>query len=241
MNTKEHATYSEEEYLPVSLLQHFLFCPRRAFLVHNESIWSDNIFTAHGQALHERVHAGGVESRKDLLITRGLMLCNRTLGLTGKADLVEFRRLAESECRNHFPNIRPVILDGRSGRWMAHPVEYKSGRLRHEIGYEVQLCAQAMCLEEMLNTDIPNGSIYYGKTGRRLDVCFSNELRQLTTQVCDRLHNTLDSTAAPLPVYGKKCGACSIYDLCLPEIVNRKNTVNAYIKRTMASCEQDQE
>ena len=154
--------FSEDDLLPISALQHLLFCERRAFLVHVERVWQENVSTVEGHQLHDRTHEAGTESRGDIRIARGLRLRSLTLGLSGMADVVEFHRVADGEAGAELPRTR--------GRWRPFPVEYKRGILRHEQAYEVQLCAQAMCLEEMLGTAVPAGSLFYGLSRRRQDV-----------------------------------------------------------------------
>lgn len=232
--------FTEEEFLPISLLQHLLFCTRRAALVHTEGIWSDNIFTALGQNMHERVHTTGVESRKDFRITRGLLLRSLNLGITGKADVVEFHRLDDAYNDATEADKRAVKLEGVTGLWRAYPVEYKSGHLRHELGYEIQLCAQAICLEEMLCTHVPEGSIYYGKTGRRLDLLFDSQLRLATQTACNELHLLLNSQKTPPAEYGPKCDKCSLLDFCLPKVVTKNRSVKSYMDRIAESDSRDQ-
>jgi CRISPR-associated exonuclease Cas4 len=229
--------FNEEEFLPISLLQHFLFCPRRAALVHIEGIWSDNIFTALGQNMHERVHTTEIETRKDLRVTRGLLLRSFTMGVTGKADVVEFHRLDETESNTATPE--SIRLKGIRGLWRAYPVEYKSGHLRHEAGYEIQLCAQAICLEEMLSTQVAEGSIYYGKTGRRLDLVFDSKLRLATETACSQLHSLLGGNTTPPAKYEPKCGKCSLLDFCLPQVVGKSKSVKSYMDRVVRLNEQD--
>jgi CRISPR-associated exonuclease Cas4 len=231
--------FNEEDFLPISLLQHLLFCPRRAALVHIEGIWSDNIFTALGQDMHERVHTTEVESRKDLRVTRGLLLRSLTLGVTGKSDVVEFHRLDELESNSASADLGAIKLKGVRGRWRAYPVEYKSGHLRHQVGHEIQLCAQAICIEEMLDTQVTEGSIYYGKTGRRLDLVFDSQLRSATETACHQLHTVLNSERTPPAKYEPKCAKCSLLDFCLPKVVSQNRSVKSYMDRIIGSNEQD--
>ncbi len=208
-------------------------------MVHIEGIWSDNIFTALGQNMHERVHTTEVESRKDCRVTRGLLLRSFTLGVTGKADVVEFHRTDQIPDNPEIVELRGVKLNGARGLWQAYPVEYKSGHLRHEVGYEIQLCAQAICLEEMLGTHVPAGSIYYGKTGRRLDLVFDSQLRLATETACRQLHLVLNSEETPPAKYEPKCAKCSLLDFCLPRVVGKNKSVKSYMDRVIGSNEQD--
>ncbi len=208
-------------------------------MVHIEGIWSDNIFTALGQNMHERVHTTEVESRRDLRVTRGLLLRSLTLGVTGKADVVEFQRLNELESNSASVDLRAIKLNGVRGLWRAYPVEYKSGHLRHEVGYEIQLCAQAICLEEMLGTHVTEGSIYYGKTGRRLDLVFDSQLRLATETACCQLHSVLNSDETPPAKYEPKCTKCSLLDFCLPKVMSQNRSVKSYMDKVVGSNEQD--
>ena len=225
--------YDEDDLLPVSALQHLLFCERRAALIYLEGLWDENPFTVEGRHLHEQAHQGGVESRGDLRMARGLRLRSLRLGLSGMADVVEFHRLPEDARVNGVP------LEGVAGHWLPLPVEYKRGRLRHERGYEVQLCAQALCLEEMLNIEIPSGAIFYGKTRRRLEIDFDERLRRDTEAAAARLHELLGSKITPKPSRGPKCESCSLVDICLPAATGRRQNVRGYLARAIAETKED--
>lgn len=144
--------YSEDDLIPISALQHYLFCPRQCALIHVERIWEDNRLTAEGNILHDRVHDQGAETRPNARIVRGLALRSLRLGIAGIADMVEF-----------FPDSAGIIVPGLAGRWRPHPVEFKRGRPKPGRCDEVQVCAQAMCLEEMLSATIDDGDIFYGQ------------------------------------------------------------------------------
>lgn len=217
--------YDEENLLPLSALQHFVFCERRAALIHLEGMWDENVATVEGRSLHERVHDARTESRGDTRIARGLLLRSLRLGLSGKADGVEFHRLPVGESDG-------IELRGAEGRWRPYPVEYKRGRLRHERAYEVQVCAQALCLEEMLNVTVPEGALFYGKTVRRQAVVFDDGLRQETEKAAERLHELFRLRATPKTVYVKnKCRQCSLVDVCLPKQTGTSRSVSAYLAR----------
>jgi len=186
--------YNEDELLPISALQHLLFCERRAALILLEQMWEDNIFTTEGSILHERTHATFTETRADIRIVRQLRLRSLVLGLTGIADIVEFHLMKDKS------DTTGIVLLSAKGIWRLIPVEYKRGRLRKEEEYEVQLCAQAICLEEMLDTVIPYGYIFYGKTRRRLEITFDKALRGRTEKAAQQLHHMLASGKTPLPV-----------------------------------------
>jgi CRISPR-associated exonuclease Cas4 len=201
-------SFTEDDLLPLSALQHLLFCERQAALIHLEQVWAENSLTVEGKHLHERVDIGPGESRGDLRIARGLPLRNLRLGLSGKADAVELHRVPDGE-----PGAR---LPDTPGAWRPFPVEYKRGRPKRHRADEVQLCAQALCLEEMLATAVPAGALFYGQTRRRLDIAFDSVLRQETENAAARLHRLFASRITPPPVREPKCDQCSLLDICMP-------------------------
>lgn len=221
--------FSEEDLVPISALADLVYCERRAALHHVELVWEDNLFTAEGTLLHERSDEYETEVRGDLRIVRGLRLRSVRLGLSGKADVVEFRRVPETE--------DGVSLAGVPRRWQPAPVEYKRGRLRKEEGYEIQLCAQALCLEEMLNVRIPCGAIYYGATRRRLDIPFDEDLRRETEDAVIRLHELLKGKSTPQAIRGPKCEKCSLVDLCLPRATGGQKSARGYLAQALAEAE----
>lgn len=221
--------FPEEDLAPISALADLVYCERRAALHHVELVWEDNLFTMEGTLLHERSDEYETEVRGDLRIVRGLRLRSLRLGLTGKADVVEFHRVSGMEAG--------VSLDGAPGRWRPVPVEYKRGRLRKEEGYEIQLCAQAMCLEEMLNVTIPSGAIYYGSTRRRLDIAFDEELRRETESAVMDLRELLNGNATPQAIHGPKCEKCSLVDLCLPKVAGKKGDIERYLRKAITEVE----
>lgn len=206
--------YTDEELLSISALNHFLYCRRRCALIHVEQLWTENFFTAQGRVMHERVHEEGRESRGDVRIERGVPLCSIRLGLTGKADVVEFHRRAD-------------------GIWLPFPVEYKLGKPKPDESDMVQLCAQALCLEEMLKVEIPAGALFYGKTRRRLDVSFDESLRRRTEETAVQVRGIIESGITPEPVYSKKCESCSLISLCLPKAVSKKQAVKRYLAKVL--------
>lgn len=234
--------FTEEELLPLSALQHLLFCERRAALVHLERIWEENIFTVDGSHLHKKVTEGGsLEARGDLRIGRGLYLRSLRLGLMGKADVVEFHRVKRDsfELGCDSTEAKSVGLTrGSSDRWVPFPVEYKRGRLRREEGYEIQLCAQAICLEEMLGVEVPAGAIFYGKQRRRLEVLFDAKLRNETEAAALRLHELVRSGKTPTCQFEKKCQKCSLLNLCMPKATGSHRSVRSYLARALADSEE---
>jgi CRISPR-associated exonuclease Cas4 len=200
--------FTEDDLLPLSALQHLLFCERQCALIHVEQVWVENPLTAEGRHLHERVDAGQAESRGGVHIARGIPLRSLRLGLSGKADLVEFHRLPEGQAG--------AVLGGRPGTWRLLPVEYKRGRPKAHRADEVQLCAQAICLEEMLGANVPVGALFYGETRRRQEVTLDAALRALTEATAERLHQLVKSGVTPSPVREPKCDRCSLLEVCMP-------------------------
>ena len=217
--------YSEDDLLPISALQHLMFCERQCALIHLEHLWVENRWTAEGQVLHERVHERGNESRGDVRIFRGVRLRSLEQGLTGIADVVEFHRASDGV---------GASLPGASGAWRPFPVEYKRGRPKPDICDEVQLCAQALCLEEMLAASIDVGAIFYGQPRRRHDVAVDQALRESCREASVRLRELLDRGETPPPVDdAKKCRRCSLSGLCLPRAAGRRGRVAEYLDEAL--------
>ena len=214
--------FEDEDLLPLSGLQHLQFCERQWGLIHIEQQWAENRLTSEGRVLHEKVHEAGWEGRPGVVIARGLYLRSRRLGVSGQADVVEFHQGSAGE-RD------AVQIPGRAGWWRPFPVEYKRGRPKSDSSDEVQLCAQAICLEESLETTIECGALFYGTTRRRLDVAFGEDLRRRTEMLALRMHALYESRATPMAVYAKKCDRCSLYELCLPRSIGRRGTVKRYL------------
>jgi CRISPR-associated exonuclease Cas4 len=195
--------------IPLSALQHLLYCERQCALIHLEQEWTENRFTAEGRVLHERAHEGPDESRPGIRIARGLRVQSETLGLHGICDVVEFHTVPS--------DLKSQIADLKCTTSRVVPVEYKRGKPKSHRADEVQLCGQAMCLEETFGVAIPEGFLFYGKPRRRTVVRFDAELRKLVADCVQRLCNILQSGMFPPPVYEKtKCGACSLYETCQP-------------------------
>lgn len=208
--------YADDELVIISALQHFLFCRRQCALIHLEGTWRENYLTATGQSLHERVDRLGAETRRDVHLATSLRLVSRHLGVMGVADMVEFHRAGQSEdAEGH---VVAAKLPRREGWWRPYPVEYKRGKPKVHRADEVQLCAQALCLEEMLGVAIPEGALFYGEPRRRTVVVFDTELRALTESVAREAHALLREGVTPPPVYTKGCEACSLKEQCLVEV-----------------------
>jgi CRISPR-associated exonuclease Cas4 len=210
--------YPEDDLIPISALQHLVFCARQCALIHIEQLWSENVFTAQGRGLHEKVHEAEAESRPGVRVVRGLRLRSLELGLVGQADVVEFH--ADSA---------GTAVPGLPGRYTVFPVEYKRGKPKADACDEVQLCAQAMCLEEMLGTSIPRGALFYGRPRRRQEVEFTESLRQQTRETAGKLHELLRSGRTPTAAYEKKCESCSLLERCLPQITGIKKNIRHYL------------
>lgn len=209
--------YGEDDYIMLSALQHFLFCPRQCALIHIEKVWKENYLTMKGNLLHEKAHTDIAEKRKGIYTARGLRLVSKEYAVTGIADVVEFN-LCDSE--------EPAVscrLPGRQGWWKPVPVEYKKGKTHAEDANNVQLCAQALCLEEMLGTQITGGVIYHGDEKRRETVEFDSALRKLTVNTIGQTHALIDSGITPHAVFEKKCRSCSLYDICMPEVADGRS------------------
>lgn len=210
--------YTEDDLLPISGLQHLIFCERQCALIHIEQAWAENRFTAEGRIMHERVHNADRESRGDIRVEYGMSLRSLRLGLVGQADVVEFHRKKQE--------------DGKE-LWLPFPVEYKRGRPKKDNSDRVQLCAQAMCLEEMLKTSIPGGALFYGKTRRRQDVAFDPLLREETEHAARRFHDLVSRGETPKAVYKKRCEKCSMLDLCLPKTTCKSRSIDKYLIEAM--------
>ena len=210
--------YREEDFLQLSGLQHFRFCRRQWALIHIENQWSDNFRTVDGAILHQNAHDKEfIESRGELLITRGMAVFSARLGVSGECDVVEFHR-----------HPGDVALKGREGLWQPYPVEYKRGAFREQSGDALQLCGQAICLEEMLCCDIPQGALYYGETRRRTVVTFSQELRQEVWESLEEMHQLYRRGYTPKVRPTKSCNACSMKEICLPKLM-RTEPVSKYL------------
>ena len=204
--------YHEDDLLMISALQHLLFCPRQCAFIHIEQLWTENRLTAEGRILHERVHTAASQSRRKVRVEFDMPIRSLQLGLIGRGDVVEFH-----------------LQD--DGVWLPFPVEYKRGRPKKDDSDRVQLCAQALCLEEMVGVSVPAGALYYGKKNRRTEVEFDSELRHITEDTAVRLHKLLSDTVTPAPEYSPRCENCSFLETCLPKTAGKKGRVKNYMKR----------
>lgn len=208
--------YTEEELLPISALQHLLFCERQCALIHLEGVWAENRLTVEGRHLHEKVHEQGGELRDGVWIARGVRLRSLRLGLIGVSDVVEFHRAEEGG----------VPLPKLKGQWLPQPVEYKRGRPKPADCDRVQLCAQAICLEEMLGVTIPEADIFYGAPRRRETVTLDERLRQICEDTAGRLHTLIDSGITPSADAMPRCKNCSLVGVCMPGTGKNRSVKN---------------
>lgn len=197
----------DDDSIPISALQHYLYCPRQWALIHLERVWTENVQTAQGRLLHQRSDEPAAGQRHGVRTLTALSLRHAELGLVGVADVVE---------------IRPAP----DGKTVVFPIEYKRGRPKSHRADDVQLCAQALCLEAMMNVDIEEGAIFYGQTRHRHSVVFDQELRQLTTGVIADIREKIRQKQTPIIAYDAgRCTHCSLIDDCQPMWLNRKQSV----------------
>ena len=218
------SVFAEDDLLPLSGLQHLVFCERQWALIHIEQLWAENRLTAQGRVLHERAHEGGPELRPGLRITRGVRLRSLRLGLIGQADVVEFHA-----------SMAGAVLDGEDELWRPFPVEYKRGRPKLDRSDEVQLCAQGLCLEEMFESPVTAGALFYAAPRRRLDVEFDAELRAETESLAERMQQLYREQATPRAVYLPKCDNCSLIALCMPRALAKPPGVAGYLTGALAA------
>ena len=218
--------YSEDEFLALSGIQHFAFCRRQWALIHIEQLWEENVHTVLGDIAHNRAHNEAAREHRDgMIVVRGLNVRSSHLGLSGICDVVEFHE-------------RPggVPLAGEEGLWKPVPVEYKKGKSKVADVDRIQLCAQAICLEEMLCLDIPEAFLYYGTTHSRERVQLVRELREATEKAAKEMHRLYRGCRTPPPHPSSACPSCSLRNLCVPEMVGRE-TVSAYYTRRLGAGE----
>ena len=214
--------YNEDDFLALSGLQHFAFCRRQWALIHIEQQWAENLRTTEGHLMHERAHDEALRERRgDMLILRGVRIRSASLGVSGQCDILEFHTDPEG-----------VALPGEDGTWLPFPVEYKRGSPKAADADRLHLCAQAMCLEEMLCFPIEEGALFYGETRRRELVRFTPELRGEVERDLSEMHTLYARGHTPAVKPTKSCSACSLKDLCLPQILRGKS-VKSYLASAM--------
>lgn len=213
--------YGEDDFLALSGIQHFSFCRRQWALIHIERLWNDNVLTVEGSLMHERAHHDALRERRgDHIAVRGLAVRSSRLGVAGSCDVVEFHAAEDGH-----------PLFGEDGLWAALPVEYKHGRSKTIDADRLQLCAQAMCLEEMLAVDVPYGCLYYGSTHSRERVEFDAELRRGVEDMFAEMHRLYAQRHVPRVRQFAACKSCSLFDLCIPRACT--SDVNGYIERSL--------
>ena len=214
--------YKESEYLQVSGIQHYLFCRRQWALIHIENQWAENVLTVSGNILHETAHSAERPTKRgDVIITYSMPVFSPTLGVSGMCDVVEFHK---------DPN--GTVINGFDGRFVPYPIEYKRGSPKEDSSDVFQLFTQALCLEQMLCCDIPKGALYYGETRRRLEVVFTDELRNRVTDTLKEMHDLYKRGYTPKVKPTKACRSCSLQELCLPQLM-RTTSVKTYIENSL--------
>ena len=213
--------YTEDDLLPISALQHLAFCEHQWALIHLEQQWQDNVLTVEGKHMHSRVHdADESECRRGVRVVRSLRLRSLRLGLVGQADVVEFEDVS----------VEPPRI-----------IEYKHGKPKIEHCDDVQLCAQALCLEEALSVTIPSGEFFYGRPRRRHQVAFSEVLRRETEGLAARLHELAERGRTPPAKYEPKCDSCSLFEICLPKVTEGKKSAARYLRGLIVQTIEEEE
>lgn len=210
--------YAEDDYLMISGIQHFKFCRRQWALIHIEQQWEENVHTVVGELMHKKAHDPYLsEKRKDLLVVRGLPVSSRELGISGECDVVEFHQCEEG-----------IKLHGHRSLYSVYPVEYKKGKPKLTKEDQLQLTAQALCLEEMFSAEVPEGAVFYGETRRRESVKITEDLRQEVRELLAEMHGYYNRNYTPKVKYSKACNSCSLKEICLPKL-GKTRSVKGYI------------
>jgi CRISPR-associated exonuclease Cas4 len=215
--------YSQDDYLMISGIQHFKFCRRQWALIHVEQQWAENEHTVIGELMHKKAHDPYLtEKRKDILVVRDLPVSSRSMGVSGECDIVEFHKCEDG-----------VKLYGHRGTYSLYPIEYKKGKPKASNEDELQLMAQAMCLEEMFSTKITEGAIFYGETRRRKPIVFTDELRDEVKKIFGEMHDYYDRNYTPKVKTSKRCVSCSLKDICMPKMARDYTSVDAYLNKNL--------
>lgn len=196
--------WADEDLVPISALQHYLYCPRQCALIHVEQVFEENLYTLRGHAVHERAHEEGGESRGDLRVERALHLKHLGLGLIGISDVVEFDRLGTP-----------------------FPVEYKSGSKKNSKADLVQLAAQAMCLEEMFHKSVNSGALFYFASKKRLLVSFDAAVKDLVIDTTNKVREIIKNSIVPAPIFDARCPNCSLIDICQPQMISNTDGIES--------------
>jgi len=222
--------YADDELLSLSGIQHFHFCKRQWALIHIERQWEDNLRTVEGHFLHKRVDDPYfTESRGEVVISRAFPLVSHNLGLYGVADVIEYIRSEDG-----------IQIPDHEGLWRMNPVEYKRGKPKIDERDEVQLCAQAMCLEEMFDVRICKADFYYNEIRRRIHLKLTDEQRTLVCSLADEMHDLFRKGITPVAEKSRNCKLCSLVDVCVPKLTKKNVSVDKYVrKHVMSACEKD--
>lgn len=227
MYSEKLKEYQEDDFLMLSGIQHFIFCRRQWALIHIEQQWAENFYTVDGEFFHGKAHDAEKRERRDgNILSRGMKIFSRQLGISGNCDVVEFR-----------PDEKGISLVGETGTYQPVPIEYKRGKPKAHDADEIQLCAQAMCLEEMLLCQISSGYLFYGETRRRKQVDFSEEMRNRVTELVDEMHSYYERGYTPKVKKSKGCQACSLKDVCIPRL-EKTPSVGTYLARFLNEKEE---
>lgn len=219
MKEVNSSEYSDDDLIQLSGIQHYAFCPRQFALAYIELQWTENLFTTEGKHLHQKVDDPFLkDSGNDLIVWRSVNLVSYRLGFSGRADVIELKRSKSG-----------ISLPGKNGFWTPFPIEYKRGKPKPDERDEVQLCAQAMCLEEMFEVEVLEGALYYGEIRRRTVVQFSKKLRNIVTNYAQDMHWLFDKAITPAPVFKQHCYACSLFNVCLPKQMSNLKSVEKYL------------
>ena len=211
-NLPSSSIEGRSQIIPLSAINQYLYCPRRAALIHVEGTFNDNEHTVIGSQLHDQVDLPGYEYTSGSVLLRALSIWSKRLGLSGRCDIVEveIKRLSKFKTRRFSPeNISKL-----------YPVEYKKGKRRRFDNDDAQLCAQALCLEEMFEVEIPRGAIFHAKSKRRREVDFTKDLRRFTERTIEAVHTLIENESVPQAVHKPQCSECSLFDHCLPEVTS---------------------
>ncbi len=217
--------YEEDDMLMLSGIQHFMFCPRQWALIHMDQQWADNRLTIEGQLLHSRVDNPFTRQKNgDVITLRSVTIASKQLGLYGLTDVIELKPTSDAN--------NGIIHPQYTGYWIPYPIEYKRGHKKPDERDEVQVAAQAICLEEMYGVRIPEGYIFYGETRHRVTICINEKLRILVQDLAKEMHTTYESGKLPKAVYKTYCKSCSLYDICMPKL-STNCSVSNYLTRNL--------
>lgn len=237
--------YSDNELLPISGLQHLVFCPRQCALIHVERAWAENELTVAGQILHKKTNLAITETHRGNRILRSIDLVSFRLGLVGKSDIVEFHPPPGVSPTDATRNLNARLENQKWEGWSITPVEYKRGRPKINKVWgdcdRIQLCAQALCIEEMMGITISMGQLFYGLDRRRIDVPLDGLLRAKTEECANRLHSVVRAELLPSPVNDRRCKRCSLKTICMPSEVHSPTRASRWLSGQIAKQMDDEE